>query len=61
MGIENGTWVCWKIFSGPYSNYTYLFSTHAGLCKVVMRVTIFVVSPIIINALIGFKEISQVL
>ena len=56
---ETFPWVCYKIVSGPYTNFTYKFSSHAGLWKVVVRVPVFVISPVIINTLICFKSVTQ--
>ena len=48
-----------KIFSRPYTKRTYGFALPAGLWKVVARVTVFVISPVAINTLIGFKAVPQ--
>ena len=40
IGPETCTRVWLKIFSGPYTNRTYIFSPPSGLWKVVMRVPI---------------------
>ena len=52
--------VCCKFFSGPYSNGTYGFTSLVGLWKVVERMTVLVVSPVVINILIGLKSVPQV-
>ena len=36
-------------------------SLPAGLWKVMLRVPVFVISPVVLNKLIGFKEVTQVL
>ena len=46
--------------SGPYPKWTYGFSSPTVLWEVVARVTVFVISPVIIKALVGFKEVTQV-
>ena len=53
---ETCPWVCYLIFSGPYPSQAYIFSSPAGLWKVVARVPVFEISHVIINAFIGFKE-----
>ena len=53
-----GMWL--KIVSGTYPNQTYGFSSPAGLWKVVTRVPVFMVSPVVMNTLIGFKAVLQV-
>ena len=50
-----------KVVRGTYSKRTYGFDSPAGLWKVLMRVTVFVIAPVAINALIGFKSVPQVL
>ena len=48
------------MISGMYPNWTHGFSSPAGLWKVVTRVPFFVISPVAINTMIGFKEVTQV-
>ena len=43
----------------PYSNRTYRFASLTGLFKVVARVLIFVISPVSINTMIGYKVFPQ--
>ena len=52
--------VCSKIVSWPYPNQTYGFASHSGLWKIVARVPVFVISPVVINILIGFRAVPQV-
>ena len=49
-----------KIVSGPHQNRKYIFASLAGLWKVVERVTVFVILPVVINKFIGFKPVPQV-
>ena len=52
--------VCYQIVSGPCPNRTYGFASPAGLWKVVTMVLVFVISPVVINKLIGSKAVPQV-
>ena len=61
MDTGTCTWVFYKIFSGMYPNRTYGFSLPEVLWKVVAKMPIFVISPVTINILIGFKAVTQVL
>ena len=49
-----------KFVSGPYPKWTYVFAFLVGLCKFVARVPVFVIAPVDINKLIGFKAVPQV-
>ena len=53
--------MCQKIVSVTYPNIKYGFTSPAGLWKVLDRVLIFVISPVAINKLIGFKAVTQFL
>ena len=50
-----------QIVSRSYPNWTYVFATPAGSWKVMARVLVFVIEPVVINTLIGFKEVPQVI
>ena len=50
-----------QIFSVMYPNSTHVFTSPAGLWKIVVRVAIFFVSHVTINTLIGFKAVPQAL
>ena len=54
---ETFSWVWLQTVNGPYTNQTYLFNPPIGLWEVVARVTVFVIAPVTINALIGFKAV----
>ena len=60
IGTETSPWVCLKVFSAPYPNQTYIFASPAGLWKIVARVLVFVISHVVINTFIGFKEFPKV-
>ena len=57
---ENCPWVLLKMVSGPYTNWTCGFTPPAGLWKVVAAVTVFVIAPVAIGTLIGFKAVPEV-
>ena len=50
-----------NLFSGTYPNQTYRFSSPAGLYKIVVRVMVFVISPVSINVFISFKAVPKIL
>ena len=52
--------VCYQIFSWPYPKRTYIFASPAGFWKVAVRVPVFVISPVVVNTLIGFESVPQV-
>ena len=58
---ETFPWVRLQIVSGKYTNRTYTFSSPAGLWKVVVRVTVFVILPVAINTLIVIKADPKVI
>ena len=58
---KNYSWVWLQIVSGPYPNRTYIFYSPAGLWKAMTRGPVFVISPVVINKFIGFKEFPQFL
>ena len=49
-----------QIISGQYPNRTYWFYSPTGLWKVLVRLPFFVIAPVEINTLIGFKAVPQV-
>ena len=49
-----------QIVSGTYTNRTYGFEFPACLCKVMVRVTVFVIATVAINTLIVFKAVPKV-
>ena len=56
-----------KLYSGVLENFQWevsktdiQISPPAFMWKVVKMVTVFVIAPVVINALIGFKEVTQV-
>ena len=53
-------WVCYKNISGMYPNCTYGFSSPTGLWKVVARVPVFAVPPVLIDKFVGFNSVTQV-
>ena len=53
--------VQFQSFSGIHPTRTYGFASPTGLWKIVARVTVFVISPLSINTLIGFKSVTQVI
>ena len=61
--INPETWPrAWlQIFSELYPNRTYGFSSPNGLWKVVATVPFFVISPVAIDTLIGFKAVPLVI
>ena len=54
-------WVWFKIVSGMYPNRTYILDSTPGLWKFMARVPVFVISPVVINTLIGFKAVPHVI
>ena len=58
---ETFPWVYLKIFSWTYPNRAYGFSSPTGLWKVVARVPVFVIAPVDINTMIGFKKVTSVI
>ena len=57
---ETCTWVWLQTVSGLYLNWTYRFASPAGLCKSMLRLLGFLLSPVAINTLIDFKAVPQV-
>ena len=58
---EKFPWDSLKIVSGPYPNWTNIFDSPAGLWKVMSMVMVFLIAPVDINTLIGFKAVPQFL
>ena len=54
-------WCDSKLSLSRIKNRTYRLNPPAGLCKVVARVLVFNIAPVLINKLIGFNEVPQVI
>ena len=60
IDTETFPWVWFQVFSGMFTNRTYVFDSPSFLWNVVARMPGFVILPVAMNTLIGFKVVPEV-
>ena len=60
IDTETCPWLCYQNLSGTFTNWTYRFYLPDVLCKIVSRLMVIVVSPVVTNKFISFKAVTEI-